>query len=243
MWLLGFELLTFGRAVGCSYPLSHLTSPVAYVFMLASCHLIISRATCPHYIWLEPVLPVILVMSELLRVQLSLWSCDYGILRSWDPGCVRAPGSQAASGNLRSWYDQAPGILESLDLVVLGVCLLLSVVGLAEELVPNVCSGHWIRQEGILWHWSGRVPWCLGLTGSNYFRYWSRCCVLLTSDPTILALLEHLGMDLPLGVVGLAAKFVLKDCSGHQPRHKGIRATGQAEFLGAWVSLVPRQIL
>jgi hypothetical protein len=28
MWLLGFELLTFGRAVGCSYSLSHLTSPV-----------------------------------------------------------------------------------------------------------------------------------------------------------------------------------------------------------------------
>jgi hypothetical protein len=27
MWLLGFELWTFGRAVGCSYPLSHLTSP------------------------------------------------------------------------------------------------------------------------------------------------------------------------------------------------------------------------
>jgi hypothetical protein len=27
MWLLGFELRTFGRAVGCSYPLSHLTSP------------------------------------------------------------------------------------------------------------------------------------------------------------------------------------------------------------------------
>jgi hypothetical protein len=25
MWLLGFELRTFGRAVGCSYPLSHLT--------------------------------------------------------------------------------------------------------------------------------------------------------------------------------------------------------------------------
>jgi hypothetical protein len=27
MWLLGFELWTFGRAVGCPYPLSHLTSP------------------------------------------------------------------------------------------------------------------------------------------------------------------------------------------------------------------------
>jgi hypothetical protein len=26
MWLLGFELRTFGRAVGCSYLLSHLTS-------------------------------------------------------------------------------------------------------------------------------------------------------------------------------------------------------------------------
>ena len=29
MWLLGFELGTFGRAVGCSYPQSHLTSPTA----------------------------------------------------------------------------------------------------------------------------------------------------------------------------------------------------------------------
>jgi hypothetical protein len=29
MWLLGFELRTFGRAVGCSYLLSHLTSPQA----------------------------------------------------------------------------------------------------------------------------------------------------------------------------------------------------------------------
>jgi hypothetical protein len=28
MSLLGFELRTFGRAVGCSYPLSHLTSPL-----------------------------------------------------------------------------------------------------------------------------------------------------------------------------------------------------------------------
>jgi hypothetical protein len=31
MWLLGFELLTFGRAVGCSYPLSHFTSPMFIV--------------------------------------------------------------------------------------------------------------------------------------------------------------------------------------------------------------------
>jgi hypothetical protein len=32
MWLLGFELLTFGSAVGCSYPLSHLTSPIFFFF-------------------------------------------------------------------------------------------------------------------------------------------------------------------------------------------------------------------
>jgi hypothetical protein len=33
MWLLGFELRTFGRAVGCSYPLSHLTSPIGRFLM------------------------------------------------------------------------------------------------------------------------------------------------------------------------------------------------------------------
>jgi hypothetical protein len=33
MWLLGFELRTFGRAVGCSYPLSHLTSPLDQDFL------------------------------------------------------------------------------------------------------------------------------------------------------------------------------------------------------------------
>jgi hypothetical protein len=31
MWLLGFELWTFGRTVGCSYPLSHLTSPLTLI--------------------------------------------------------------------------------------------------------------------------------------------------------------------------------------------------------------------
>jgi hypothetical protein len=34
MWLLGFELWTFGRAVGCSYPLSHLTSPLSLFLCL-----------------------------------------------------------------------------------------------------------------------------------------------------------------------------------------------------------------
>jgi hypothetical protein len=36
MWLLGFELWTFGRAVGCSYPLSHLTNPRPRLLSLGS---------------------------------------------------------------------------------------------------------------------------------------------------------------------------------------------------------------
>jgi hypothetical protein len=89
--------------------------------MLTCCRLVISSATCPGYVWLEPVLPVILVVSEFLPVKLSLGSCDLEVLGvsellkvklplgPWDPGvtkllgpcdsgCVRAPGSEAASG-------------------------------------------------------------------------------------------------------------------------------------------------
>ena len=55
----------------------------------------------------------------------------------------------------------------------------------------------------------------------------------------VLGMLELLGVEFPLGVVGLAAEFTPKVCSGHQPTPEGTCATGQAEFLGAWVSLVP----
>jgi hypothetical protein len=41
---------------------------VASVLMLASCHLIISSACRAQFMWLEPVLPIILVDSGLLRV-------------------------------------------------------------------------------------------------------------------------------------------------------------------------------
>ena len=49
-------------------------------------------------------------------------------------------------------------------------------------------------------------------------------------DPLIL------GVKLPLGVVGLAVEFVPKVCSD---RLEGTCATGLAEFLCAWVPLVP----
>ena len=44
-----------------------------------------------------------------------------------------------------------------------------------------------------------------------------RCCVLLTSNPLILGALEHLRVEVPLDVVGLAAEFEPKFCSGHWP--------------------------
>ena len=37
----------------------------------------------------------------------------------------------------------------------------------------------------------------------------------------VLGMLEHLGVDLPLGVVGLAAEFAPKVCSGHQHSLEG----------------------
>ena len=33
--------------------------------------------------------------------------------------------------------------------------------------------------------------------------------------PGILTVLDHLGMEIPLGVVGLASEFAPKICSGH----------------------------
>ena len=89
---------------------------VAYVLMLASCHLIISSACCPQYIWLEYVLPIIPVDSGLLRVQLSLWSFACGLLWTWDSGCVRVLGSQVP---LRPWNTGVTQLLLSWDSLVL----------------------------------------------------------------------------------------------------------------------------
>jgi hypothetical protein len=55
----------------------------------------------------------------------------------------------------------------------------------------------------------------------------------------VLGMLEHLGVALPLGVVGLAAEFSPKVCSGHWPRQEGTSVTGWAEFLDGQVPLVP----
>jgi hypothetical protein len=156
-------------------------------------------------IWLEPVLPVILVVSKLLGVKLPLGS--------WDPGvtkplgilcCVRAPGSGASSGCCRTGF-RVP----------------------AQDLFRALAQTRWNPC-----HWSGGVPVSLDTAGPSYSWWcWDRCCVLLTSDPMILGEFECLGVELPLGVVGLAAKFGSKVWSGLRPRPEGTHVTGQAGFL------------
>jgi hypothetical protein len=57
MWLLGFELWTFGRAVRCSYPLSHLTSPNLCIFIWVHCSCLWThqkKASDPITIFCEP---------------------------------------------------------------------------------------------------------------------------------------------------------------------------------------------
>ena len=91
----------------------------------------------------------------------------------------------------------------------LGVELPLGVVGLAVQFSPIVCSGYWAQTGSNPCHWSGRVPGSLDPTAPS----WDRCCILLTSDLMILGLLEHLGLELSLGVVRLAVVFTTKVCS------------------------------
>ena len=55
----------------------------------------------------------------------------------------------------------------------------------------------------------------------------------------VLGILECLGVELFLGVVELAVKFMPKVCSGHWLRPERTCATGWVEFLGAWVPLFP----
>ena len=57
-------------------------------------------------------------------------------------------------------------------------------------------------------------------------------------DSVILVVLECLGVELPLDVVGLAAEFLPNVCSGHEPRPEGSLATGWVRFLCPLISLV-----
>ena len=96
------------------------------------------------------------------------------------------------------------------------------ILGVFECLEVEASSGYYgakcrVRAQGLLWapqtrsnlcHWSGSVPAFLDPTGPSYSQCWDSYCVLLTSDPMILGVLELLGVELPLGVVGLAKLFI-----------------------------------
>ena len=88
----------------------------------------------------------------------------------------------------------------------LGMELSLCIVGLTVEFAPKACSWHRPRQtRRNPCHWSGGVSAWLGPIGPSYSQCWDRC-VFFTSDPMILGVIECLGIELPLGVVGLAAE-------------------------------------
>ena len=55
----------------------------------------------------------------------------------------------------------------------------------------------------------------------------------------ILGMLENLGVELPLVVVGLGVALAPIIYSGYWPRLEGTCATDLVEFLCAWVPLVP----
>jgi hypothetical protein len=132
---------------------------VVSVLMLTSCHLIISCAPCPWYIQLDPVLSVIPVESDFLRVQLSLWSCDSGILWWWNSGCASVLDSQASSETLRSLCNQAPEIPKSWDPKILGVleCL---------EMIPPLGTMVSTELETKLDQHRLEETWATGMPGS-----------------------------------------------------------------------------
>jgi hypothetical protein len=69
------------------------------------------------------------VESKLLRVQLSFWSFNSGILWSWDSGFVRVLGSQASSETLRSLCGQLLGSWDNKILCMLEFLKLLPPLG------------------------------------------------------------------------------------------------------------------
>jgi hypothetical protein len=86
-------------------------------------------------------------------------------------------------------------VLEHLE-----VELPLGVLGLGAEPVPKVCSAHNLRPEGICaTGWAGVLA-SLDTGGSSYSRF---CADIVASSPVILGMLEHLGVKLLLGDMGL----------------------------------------
>ena len=101
---------------------------LAYVLMLASCHLIISCAPCPQYIWLEPspsyntswvkssqspAFSVILWFKDPVMLRFWVWQSSWQSSFLWDPDILMWP---------------TPVILESCNPMILGLLQCLELV-------------------------------------------------------------------------------------------------------------------
>lgn len=93
--------------------------------------------------------------------------------------------------------------------------------------MAKVCSSHYLRLEGIraasqmgfavsLFHWKPQI-----------LPVWGWCCGSLSTD---LIMLEHLGVQLPLIVVGLDAELVFNECSGHRLRMEVVMLFSSADI-------------
>ena len=87
-----------------------------------------------------------------------------------------------------------------------------------ESPLGAVGTGFRVRTQGKpvqtgknLSHWLGGVSVSLDPAGPSYSQWcWNRCCVLLNPDPTILGMVDHLGVEPSLVAVGLGAEFMPK---------------------------------
>ena len=101
----------------------------------------------------------------------------------------------------------------------LRVGLPLCILRVAEEPASQVCSRCWFTLEGTrATVWVG-VP--VSLDPGDPVPLGVGADVVVSS-PLILSVLDHLGVELPLCVVGLGAEPGSKVCSGHRLRLEGL---------------------
>jgi hypothetical protein len=145
-------------------------------------------------------------MLKLLRVQLSLWSCNSGILLSSYPGCVRAPESQSFSGCCRDRWGARTLVCSghrcklkgtrasawaevSVSLVPVGCH---SYPGCWEKCFGLNCDLEYVRASVLL-----GVSNLLGVSPFLWF-----------CDPVILCVSEHLGVELLYSWVQMFHKYI-----------------------------------
>lgn len=159
-------------------------------------------------------------------------------LRYCDPGWFRAPGSRAPSYIKSGCRASTPGLLHVQIQTGRNPCHWLG--------WGSCVPGSWVTQllcmlGQMLWPllslWCFRAPGSWALSG---------CCrsVCSASAPGLLwvqvqtvflGVLELLGVEIPLGIMGLGVEPVPKVCSGHRLRLEGSHATGWVGFMCLWI--------